>query len=145
MPLDIILLIIRVTIALVLYAFLGVVLIYILRDIRIISQRIDENQRVSGRLVVVEHEGVATESGQVYPLKRLTTLGRGPTNSIVLQDNFASVFHAQIVYRSGQWWVEDRQSHNGTSLNDVPIDEAVVLSSGDVISIGCTKLLVDLE
>jgi pSer/pThr/pTyr-binding forkhead associated (FHA) protein len=62
-----------------------------------------------------------------------------------LQDNFASVFHAQIVYRSGQWWIEDRRSHNGTSLNDVPIDEAVVLSSGDIIRIGCTKLLVDLE
>jgi hypothetical protein len=145
MPLDIILLIIRITIALILYGFLGVVFIYILRDIKITSQRVDESQRLSGRLVVIEQEGVTTETGQAYPLKRLTTLGRGPTNSVVLQDDFTSVFHAQIVYRSGQWWIEDRQSHNGTSLNDVPIDEAVVLSSGDIISIGCTKLLVDLE
>ena len=145
MPLDITLLIIRIIIAIILYAFLGVMLIFVLRDIKTTSQHIDESQRVSGRLVVIEYDGAATEAGQTYPMKRLATLGRGPTNSIVLEDSFASVFHAQIVYRSGQWWIEDRQSHNGTLLNDIPITEAVVLSSGDIIGIGRTKLLVELD
>lgn len=145
MPLDITLLIIRIIIAITLYAFLGVMLIFVLRDIKTTSQHIDESQRVSGRLVVIECDGAATEAGQTYPMKRLTTLGRGPTNSIVLEDSFASIFHAQVVYRSGQWWIEDRQSHNGTLLNDIPITEAVVLSSGDIIGIGRTKLLVELD
>lgn len=145
MPLDIILLIIRIVVALLLYAFLGLVLIYVLRDIRTTSQHIEESQRVSGKLVVIEDENDMPETGQTYPLRRVTTLGRGPTNSIVLQDSFASVYHAQITYRSGQWWLEDQHSHNGTSLNDIPLAEGVVLSSGDVISIGRMKLLVDLD
>ncbi len=145
MPLDIILLIIRIVVALILYAFLGTVLVYVLRDIRTTSQRMDESRRVSGRLIVTEHKDIALDSGQVYQLRRLTTLGRGPTNTIVLQDSFASIYHAQIVYRSGQWWIEDQHSHNGTSLNDIPLTEAVVLSSGDVITIGHTKLLVEFD
>lgn len=145
MPLDIILLIGRITVALILYAFLATVLIYVLRDIKITSQHIDESQRVSGRLTVIEHHDATAETGQAYPLRRLTTLGRGPTNAIVLQDNFASVYHAQIIYRSGQWWIEDQHSHNGTSLNDIPLTEAVVLSSGDIISIGHTKLLIEFD
>jgi hypothetical protein len=145
MPLDIILLIVRIIVALILYAFLGVLLIYVLRDIKTTSQHIDESQRVSGRLIIVEYEDVAVEAGQTYPLKRSTTIGRGPTNSIVLEDSFASVYHAQIIYRSGQWWIEDQQSHNGTLLNDIPLAEAVVLSSGDIIGIGRTKLLVELD
>lgn len=145
MSLDLILLIVRIAVALILYAFLGTVLIYVLRDIKTTSQRIDEIQRVSGRLIVIEHQDAAAETGQIYPLRRLTTLGRGPTNTIVLQDSFASVFHAQIIYRSGQWWIEDQHSHNGTSLNDIPLTEAVVLSSGDILSIGHTKLLVELD
>jgi pSer/pThr/pTyr-binding forkhead associated (FHA) protein len=145
MPLDIILLIVRIAVALILYAFLGAVLVYVLRDIKTTSQHIDESQRVSGRLIVIEYKDTAIETGQTYPLRRLTTLGRGPTNTVVLQDSFASVQHAHIVYRSGQWWIEDQHSHNGTSLNDIPLTEAVVLSSGDIISIGQTKLLVELD
>ncbi len=145
MPLDIILLIVRIAVALILYAFLGTLLIYVLRDIKTTSQYVDESQRVPGRLIVIQYEDSMTETGQSYPLRRLTTLGRGPTNTVVLQDSFASVSHAQIVFHSGQWWIEDQHSHNGTALNDVPLTEAVVLSSGDVISIGQTKLLVELD
>ncbi len=145
MPLDIMLLIIRITVALILYVFLGAMLIYVLRDIKTTSQHIDESHRVSGRLIVIECEGNTLESEQTYPLRRSTTLGRGPTNNIVLQDSFASVYHAQIIYRSGQWWIEDQHSHNGTSLNDIPLTEAVVLSSGDTISIGHTKLMIELD
>jgi hypothetical protein len=145
MPLDVVLLVIRIAIALILYAFLGIVLISVLRDIRAMGRHLDERQAAPGRLVVIEYEDMATEAGQVYPLKRLTTLGRGPTNTIVLQDSFASVSHAQIAYRSGQWWIEDQQSHNGTLLNDMPITEAVVLSSGDIIGIGQTKLQVEID
>lgn len=145
MPLDLIVLIVRITIAVILYTFLGVVLIFVLKDIKTTAQHVEENERVSGRLTVIEHEGTGIETGQTYLLKRSTTLGRGPTNSIVLDDSFASVQHAQIIYRSGQWWIEDRQSHNGTLLNDIPLAEAVVLSSRDIIGIGRTKLLVELD
>lgn len=145
MSLDIVLLILRVTIALTLYSFLAVMLVFVLRDLKAAGRHLDESQHPSGKLVVIESKDAPLETGQIYPLKRLTTLGRGPTNTLVLPDSFASMFHAQITHRGGQWWLQDQQSHNGTLLNDVLLSEAVVLSSGDIIAIGRTKLLVELD
>ena len=120
-------------------------LVFMLRDLKIASHQLDESKRLPGKLVVVASEDGSVEIGQVYPLKRLTTLGRGATNTFVLPDSFVSTFHAQIIHRGGQWWLQDQQSHNGTLLNDILLTEAVVLSSGDIIGIGRIKLLVELD
>jgi pSer/pThr/pTyr-binding forkhead associated (FHA) protein len=50
-----------------------------------------------------------------------------------------------VARRSGQWWLEDRKSRNGTTLNKTTIDRAVVITNGDVIGIGSTYFRVDLE
>jgi len=78
-------------------------------------------------------------------LRPLTSLGRAPTNTIVLDDTFCSHQHARVLRRDGQWWLEDQNSSNGTRLNGEPISEPVVLSSGDVIGIGQLELRVELE
>jgi len=145
MSLDIVLFVVRIGVAVTLYAFLAAMLIFVLRDVKVASHRLDESKSPPGKLIVVESEDVSIETGQAYPLKRLTTLGRGPTNTLVLPDSFVSTFHAQIVHRSGQWWLQDQQSHNGTLLNDILLTEAVVLSSGDIIGIGRIRLLVELD
>lgn len=145
MSLDITLFVMRIAVALILYAFLGTLLFMIWRDIKTIDCRFDENQRLSGRLTVLDSENMPLETGQTFSLRRLTTLGRGPTNTLVFPDSFVSTFHALIVYRGGQWWLQDQQSRNGTLLNDMPLNEAVVLSSGDIIGIGRTKLRVELD
>lgn len=145
MPLDVVLLVVRIAIALALYAFLGMLFIFLWRDLRATSQQLAESRRSLGCLTVIECEGVPLDVGQKYPLWRLTTLGRGPTSTVVLPDSFASVEHARIVLRGSQWWLEDQQSRNGTRLNDIPVKEAVVLSSGDVIGVGRTKLLIEFE
>lgn len=140
MTLDVALLVLRIAIAIALYAFLAVLLLFIWQDVRAISRQVGEGQRVTARLVVVECGDLPLGVGHEYPLQPVTTLGRGPTNSIVLPEPFASTDHALIVLRRGQWWLEDRQSRNGTLLNGVPISEPVVLTSGDVIGIGRISL-----
>jgi hypothetical protein len=145
MPLDVALLVLRTAVSLALYAFLMVLFIYIWRDVRAASQQPREIQRPSGRLVVVQSDGINMDMGREYPLHPLTTLGRSPTNSIVLPDTFASTSHARIVLRRGQWWLEDQQSRNGTTVNDVPISDPVVLSTGDEIGIGRVKLRLEIE
>ena len=82
--------------------------------------------------------------GASFPLLPLTTLGRGPTNTVVLNDSFCSQEHALVAQRAGQWWLEDRNSSNGTRLNGEPVSEPVVVSSGDVIGIGRIDLKVEL-
>jgi hypothetical protein len=145
MSIDIILLIVRIAIAVALYGFLILLFIYLWRDVQTSSQEQRLRQQSQGRLVVTKSDGVALEVGLIFPLQNLTTLGRGPTNTIVLPDTFASVRHAHVVCRRDQWWLEDQQSRNGTTLNDVPVKGAVVLSSGDEIGIGRVKLRFEVD
>ncbi len=136
MPLDTVILILRIAIVLVLYAFLAMLAVFLWRDMRTANWRFQDSHRALGRLIVIRSDGLPLEVGREYPLRPVTTLGRGPTNVVVLPDTFASVEHAQITLSKGQWWLEDRQSRNGTTLNGVPITGVVVLSSGDEIGIG---------
>ncbi len=145
MSADVILLLVRVGIAAALYVFLGCLLLMLWRDISAASQPTQENQIPSGILEVIECGQTPLEAGQTYSLKRLTTLGRSPTSTIVLPDSFASLDHAHILLRDNRWWLEDRDSRNGTLVNHIPMKEPIVLSTGDVITIGSITLRVDLD
>jgi hypothetical protein len=139
--LDVLLLILRILIALVLYAFLAVLLFFIWRDVNSAGESAAKRTYPRGRLAVVACEDVPLHVGQEFPLEPLTTIGRGPTNTIVIEDSYASTFHAQIVLTRGQWCLTDQESRNGTAINGVPVTEEVVLSPGDIIEIGRVKLV----
>jgi hypothetical protein len=140
MSLEVILLILRIAIVLALYGFLGILLLYIRRDILAVSEHVEETQHAAAALVVIECEDVPLEVGSRFDLQPMTSIGRGPTNTISLPDTFASTEHARIALRRGQWWLNDQNSRNGTLLNDVLITGTVVLSSGDVIGIGRVRM-----
>ncbi|MFQ5421119.1 MAG: FHA domain-containing protein [Anaerolineae bacterium] len=78
------------------------------------------------------------------PLLPVTTIGRAEDNQVVLQDGFASHHHAKIFRRDGRWWLQDLGSRNGSLLNDMPLTETAVLSSGDTITIGDTQIKVEI-
>jgi hypothetical protein len=139
--LDVLLLILRILIALALYAFLAALLFFIWRDVNQAGESTGQRTYPRGWLAVVACEDVPLEVGQEFPLEPLTSIGRGPTNTIVLEDSYASTFHAQIVLTRGQWCLTDQESRNGTAINDVPVSEEVVLSPGDIIQIGRVKLV----
>ncbi len=84
-------------------------------------------------------------TGTVYPLTALTSIGRSPTNSIPIDDNFASSEHALVALRNGQWWLEDRSSRNGTLLNGMQVTQPVIVTDGDIITIGKIALRIDLD
>jgi hypothetical protein len=146
MSLEVVLLLVRIGIALALYAFLALILVYLIRDVRHASQEAMPGRVAHGRLIVVKADDIAgMEVGRECPLYPVTTLGRGPTNTVVLPESFASTHHAQVVLRRDQWWLEDRHSRNGTTLNGIPVTGAVVLSSGDEIGIGRVLLRLELD
>jgi hypothetical protein len=140
---DAILLALRVLTALLLLAFLAALFVILWRDYRVAASAVEEGQRQRGRLVVVRSPDGA--AGISYPLLPLTSLGRSPTNTIVLIDTFCSQEHALVTWRGGQWWLEDRNSSNGTLLNGQVVSEPVVVSTGDVITVGRVELKVELE
>ncbi len=126
----------------VLYLFLAAVFVVLWQDLRKAAHNnAPPAQDVNSRLVVIEGNA-DLPSGTNLPLQPCTTIGRGPANAIVLPDTFASAEHAIIALRDGRWWLEDRDSRNGTTLNGVQIESPIVLSADDVIGIGQVKLRV---
>ena len=138
---DLLLLILRIAIALTLYVFLGTILVFTWRDIQAVSRQKASIQFASARLIVVEADAsLSVEIGHTLTFQSLATIGRSPTSTLVLPDTFASTEHARITRRHGQWWLDDLDSRNGTTVNGVAIDGGVVLSSNDIIGIGRVKL-----
>jgi len=82
--------------------------------------------------------------GTAFALLPLTSIGRALTNAVVLDDTFISSEHALLTLRAGQWWLEDRGSSNGTLLNGEPVSEPIIVSTGDVVSIGQIALRIEL-
>lgn len=141
---EILLLLIRLFSALLLLGFLGGISWLIYRDMQITAAALAEQGRQHGRLRVVANESGQPAVDTTFPLMPLTSIGRASSNTIVLSDGFASSEHAILMRRNGQWWLEDQGSRNGTLLNEVPIQGAVVVSAGDIIAVGGTQLKIEL-
>jgi Nif-specific regulatory protein len=81
--------------------------------------------------------------GDVFPLTpgQRYTLGRAPSNRIVLKDDLCSREHAEVSFTGGRWLVRDLNSLNGTRLNGQRLDGEEDLAPGDEVSLGRTSLL----
>ena len=71
-------------------------------------------------------------------------LGRGIRNDIRIIDTEVSRQHAAITFDDGVYWLEDRDSSNGTFVNGVQIKRRAI-RSGDRIQVGGSVLLFALE
>lgn len=146
MSTEIALFVLRLVSGVLLLVMLFAIFIVLWRDYHSAARGVESIRRSYGRLVVMrEIDGHTMRTGETYPLLPLTSFGRAPTNSIRIEDNFASGEHALLAMRNGQWWLEDRNSRNGTMLNGVPVNQPVVVTDGDVIGIGSAHFRLELE
>jgi FHA domain len=91
----------------------------------------------SGALVIRAGGG---RVGQSFPLHgERMTIGRSPDAEIFLDDVTVSRDHAVLVRRSGQWFLDDSGSLNGTYVNRRRIDSHK-LEDGDELQVGKYKL-----
>jgi pSer/pThr/pTyr-binding forkhead associated (FHA) protein len=141
---DILLLALRILLAILLYAFLAAVLLMLWRDLREATADREPTRR-DGHLIVLETVDETLAAGKTFPLQSVTSIGRSPSNTIPVPDTYASAQHALLTWREGQWWLEDRDSRNGTLLNGTRISSPTVISAGDVIGIGGAQLKLELE
>lgn len=85
------------------------------------------------RLVVVE--GPLT--GTTLPLNSSPILiGRAPSCSLVLDDDYSSTRHARIFPQGGDWVLEDLGSTNGTFIGSHRVTEPQILSIDTPVRIG---------
>lgn len=82
--------------------------------------------------------------GRTFDLGDEVTLGRSSGCAIPLEDDtFTSSVHARVFQRSGEYWLEDLGSTNGTWLNEERLSDGPMrLQRGDRMKVGSTTLEV---
>ncbi|MEX0612497.1 MAG: sigma 54-interacting transcriptional regulator [Pirellulales bacterium] len=68
------------------------------------------------------------------------TIGRAPTNAIVVKDERCSRNHAEVFQAQGQWTLRDLDSRNGTLVDGQRIQHDYGLQAGDIVRIGNSHL-----
>lgn len=91
---------------------------------------------VPPQLEIVDPANSGLAPGERFFLDPYTTIGRRNDNSIVLADSFVSGQHAEIVLDSGQWWLTDLDSTNGTRVNSQRVADHLQITSGDIVQFG---------
>ena len=71
---------------------------------------------------------------------RTVTIGRAPTNQIVVKDERCSRYHAEIFMTQGQWTIRDLDSRNGTLVGEDPVHGDHRLSAGEVVRVAHAQL-----
>jgi len=90
-----------------------------------------------GRLVVTE----GPLRGTIIPLgSSAVLLGRAPSCTLVLDDDYSSSRHARIYPQGGQWFVEDLGSTNGTFVADQRVEAPTPLPTGTPVRVGQSVL-----
>ena len=80
-------------------------------------------------------------AGQTIPLGIKTSIGRGESSDIVLEDPEASSDHAEIRFADGAYALTDLGSSSGTLVEGSVTRSTVALDSGATIRIGKTDLI----
>ncbi|WP_407319949.1 FHA domain-containing protein [Isoptericola halotolerans] len=83
-------------------------------------------------------------SGTTLPLSTSSILiGRAPSCTLVLDDDYSSSRHARIFPQGDQWYVEDLGSTNGTFIGDQQVTSPIHLAPGVGVQIG--RSVVELQ
>ena len=80
------------------------------------------------------------EPGQILIDEDEFTVGRDEKNFIVCDMDNVSRRHAQVVHRSGKFFVRDLGSTNGTYLNRARVTGSIVMKRGDRLQVGNTVM-----
>jgi len=131
----------RILLILALYAFLGMTLLTIWQDLKRTGQQTVTHKIPAIRLEVQMKRRAAVS--QIFSQSEII-LGREPACDVPLDDATVSARHAKLSYHHRQWWIDDLNSTNGTSLNNEKLTTATVLATGDEIQCGKASVTVDL-
>ncbi len=126
------LLILRLVMAVALYAFLGWAVYTIWWNMKRQTEWISSQS--SPKLKVFSEFGGDSREYEFTGPEIM--IGRDQTCDVILDANTVSAEHARISYHHQNWWVEDLESRNGTLLNLAKVTTPSVLVSGDELQLG---------
>jgi pSer/pThr/pTyr-binding forkhead associated (FHA) protein len=132
----VIVLILRALIAVALFAFLGLVILVLWKDLQQTIRKNVEYQ-ISPIYLTLPESGLAYSFSQpeVY-------IGREAQADLQIPDDTLSALHTRFFFKNNHWMVEDLQSTNGTYLNEERLSTPSVLVEGDEINCGKVQVLI---
>lgn len=71
---------------------------------------------------------------------RTVTIGRAPTNQIVIKDERCSRHHAEIFLSEGEWILRDLDSRNGTLVGEQRVIGDHTLAAGEIVRIAHAQM-----
>lgn len=83
-------------------------------------------------------------NGEQWVINKTLTIGRDPTNDIVITDRQISRQHARVTIDPLGFLIEDLDSKNGTYVNDLKLEAPKYIQDGDVITIALVQHFVFL-
>ena len=135
-------LLLRLILAIALYAFLGWALWSLLREFK------QQGDKLATQKKPVITLSIKTEQGQESTrqfLQPQIMIGRDTKCDVSIMDEALSAHHAQLTHHHGQWWLEDLSSTNGTLLNREKLTTPAVVITGDQFKCGNTVFDIQVE
>jgi pSer/pThr/pTyr-binding forkhead associated (FHA) protein len=136
---GVILLLLRILLSAVLYAFLGWAFYTLWKNLRQHAFAMSNHKIPS--LTLTGTEDLAEE---YYYIQPIVNVGRGSTNDLMINNDTVSSHHARLAYNLNQWWLHDLNSTNGTYINGQRLLTSTVLTTGDMIGFGEVNLMVSI-
>jgi pSer/pThr/pTyr-binding forkhead associated (FHA) protein len=130
-----IVLILRLALAVALYAFLAWALWTLFQELKQQGERLAGQKLPEITLSMETEQNPETTRHFSQPE---IMIGRDPNCDLAIMDEALSAHHARLTYHHGQWWLEDLNSTNGTFLNRERLTTAAVIITGDQFKCGNT-------
>jgi RNA polymerase sigma factor (sigma-70 family) len=106
--------------------------------IKLALKKMPQNEKNGTYLCLIENG----ESHEWHELTKSVTVGNKKECDLILNDKQVSGLHLEISGENNNFQVKDRNSANGTFLNNKKIIEPTELSDGDIISLSKDSFLV---
>ena len=135
-------LLLRLILAIALYAFLGWALWNLLREFKQQGDHLATQKKPAISISIKADQAKETKRQFSQPQ---IMIGRDTKCDVSLMDEALSAHHARLTHHHGQWWLEDLNSTNGTFLNREKLTTPAVVITGDHFKCGNTVFSIQVE
>lgn len=85
------------------------------------------------------------EAARQFSFTHHFTVGRSPSNDIVISSQSVSRHHLEVKWEKGNWWIYDLNSANGIFINNKLVEQKSLLNPPALISLGTTNIFLKIE
>ena len=135
-------LLLRLILAIALYAFLGWALWNLLREFKQQGDKLATQKKPAITLSIQSEQ--SKQSKRQFSQPQIM-IGRDTKCDVSMLDEALSAHHARLTHHHGQWWLEDLNSTNGTFLNREKLTTPAVVITGDKFKCGNTVFGIQVE